>query len=345
MNSQEMTKKQRDLIILGHLEANRHCFEDKEQSRFSITYWFHGYKVCKMTYLFLHCVGEKHYKNLVTHFSQNGLVPRTHGNTKRLPSNTLPFNVTESIVQFINNFAEIHALPLPGRIPGVMSDSKVLLLPTYTTKRYVYRKHRVLSPNYSVSRRKFETLWNQLLPYISAMKPKTDLCEICQSNIVLISQSANLPDSEKSSQLLEAEKHLEMASQERQVYNSECTMAKETLLESPLNPSSVHVSFDYAQQIHFPSSPQQVGPLYFFTPRKCQIFGICNEAREEQINYLIDENDITGKGANTVISMLHHYLDAYITPSQDVLLHADNAVGQNKNNMRYAVSLLANTYW
>ena len=75
MNSQEMTKKQRDLIILGHLEANRHCFEDKEQSRFSITYWFHGYKVCKMTYLFLHCVGEKHYKNLVTHFSQNGSHP------------------------------------------------------------------------------------------------------------------------------------------------------------------------------------------------------------------------------------------------------------------------------
>ena len=164
------------------------------------------------------------------------------------------------------------------------------------------------------------------------MKPKTNLCEICQSNIVLISRSANLPDSEKSSQLLEAEKHLEMASQERQVYNSECTMAKEKLLESPLNPSSVHVSFDYAQQIHFPSSPQQVGPLYFLTPRKCQIFGICNEAREEQINYLIDENDITGKGANTVISMLHHYLDAYITPSQDILLHADNAVGQNKNN-------------
>ena len=31
-------------------------------------------------------------------------------------------------------------------------------------------------------------------------------------------------------------------------------------------PKVVHFSFDFAQQIHFPNSPQQVGPLYFLTP-------------------------------------------------------------------------------
>ena len=62
------------------------------------------------------------------------------------------------------------------------------------------------------------------------------------------------------------------------------------------------------------------------------IFGICNEAKGEQINYLIDENDVIGKGANTVISMVHHYLDACVASRQEISMHADNAVGQNKNN-------------
>ncbi|KAJ8309819.1 hypothetical protein KUTeg_011684 [Tegillarca granosa] len=32
----------------------------------------------------------------------------------------------------------------------------------------------------------------------------------------------------------------------------------------------IHYSFDYAQQIHYPHSAQQVRPLFFKTPRKCQ---------------------------------------------------------------------------
>ena len=89
----------------------------------------------------------------------------------------------------------------------------------------------------------------------------------------------------------------------------------------------LHFSFDFAQQIHFPNSPQQVGPLYFLTPRKCQLFGICSEEHAKQVNYLINESDNPGKGANCVISMLHHYLESKTNPNQDLLLHADNAVG------------------
>lgn len=39
----------------------------------------------------------------------------------------------------------------------------------------------------------------------------------------------------------------------------------------------MHYSFDYAQQIHYPHYSQQVGPLFFKTPRKCQCFGVCAE--------------------------------------------------------------------
>uniref|UniRef100_A0A1X7SUM7 Uncharacterized protein n=1 Tax=Amphimedon queenslandica TaxID=400682 RepID=A0A1X7SUM7_AMPQE len=56
-----------------------------------------------------------------------------------------------------------------------------------------------------------------------------------------------------------------------------------------------HYNFDYAQQVHYPSSPLQAGPKYFLTPRKCGIFGVCCEAIPQQVNFLIDESFDTGK--------------------------------------------------
>ena len=239
---------------------------------------------------------------------------------------------TRSILCFIEHFATVHALPLPGRLPGQFSDEKALLLPSHMSKRYVYRQYRQAcneKREIPVGRRKFENLWSELLPHIASMKPATDLCDTCQSNIVKIMRSANIPDSEKSANLKAAEQHLMLAKQEREVYNEECLRAVKDLKLNPQSAKVVHCSFDFAQQIHFPSSPQQVGPLYFLTPRKCQLFGICSEASAEQVNYLTDENDNPGKGANCVISMLHHCLESKTVIGQH-LLHADNAVGQNK---------------
>ena len=94
-----------------------------------------------------------------------------------------------------------------------------------------------------------------------------------------------------------------------------------------------HYSFDFAQQIHYPASPQQPGALYFKTGRKCSIFGIMCEPVKRQVNFLTDEAVDTGKGANAVISMLHFFFERFGLGEERVYLHADNCCGQNKNNM------------
>ena len=43
-------------------------------------------------------------------------------------------------------------------------------------------------------------------------------------------------------------------------------------------------------------------------------------------------NLLHGKGTNSIISYLHHYLDMYGVREQHLQLQADNCVGQNKNN-------------
>uniref|UniRef100_A0A1X7TU11 DUF7869 domain-containing protein n=1 Tax=Amphimedon queenslandica TaxID=400682 RepID=A0A1X7TU11_AMPQE len=93
-----------------------------------------------------------------------------------------------------------------------------------------------------------------------------------------------------------------------------------------------HYSCDYAQQVHFPSNPLQPGPIYFLTPRKCGIFGVCCEAIPQQVNFLVDEAFLTGKGANAVIIMLHYYLEHHGVHSAIVHFNADNCAGQNLKN-------------
>ena len=67
-------------------------------------------------------------------------------------------------------------------------------------------------------------------------------------------------------------------------------------------------SYDYAQQIHFPCIPQQTGTEFFKTARKCSLFGVCCEPLSFQMNYLIDEAQDVGKGADATISLFHHFL-------------------------------------
>ena len=76
----------------------------------------------------------------------------------------------------------------------------------------------------------------------------------------------------------------------------------------------------------------QPGPIYFLTPRKCSIFGVHCEAIPRQINFLTDESGEVGKGANAVISRLHYFFNNHGLGEKDVFLHADNCMGQNKNN-------------
>ncbi len=84
--------------------------------------------------------------------------------------------------------------------------------------------------------------------------------------------------------------------------------------------------------MHLPSNPLQPGPIYFLSPRKCGIFGVCCEGIPLQLNYLTDESVDCGKGSNTVVSLLHDFLSTTTIKANHLNIHADNCVGQNKNN-------------
>ena len=298
-------------------------------------------------FLFLHCLSNFRFYSLLKHYGKNGLTLRTHGNSKRLPSSSSSAETVEQVIKFINNVAEEQALLLPGRVPG-FKRIDVKLLPSNLTKKGLWRRYSDICTSMgkvSVGYSKFCDLWNQLCPFILIMRPATDLCWTCQKNNNKIRKTVNLPEAEKAEAVRTQEEHLFLSSGERENYKRCCEEAKVHIQCLYLEDSdftfgrepcsfkgTMHYSYDYAQQLHYPSDPLQPGPIYFKTPRKCSLFGVCCEAIPRQVNFLIDENVSTGKGANSTISYVHYFFEHHGLGETHAKIHADNCGAQNKNS-------------
>jgi hypothetical protein len=79
---------------------------------------------------------------LIAHYNAHGLQPKEKKSGGR-KNNTkaLTYEEITAAVNFLNTYAEQHALPLPGRVPGFKEDS-VTLLPCSHTKAEVYKAYK-----------------------------------------------------------------------------------------------------------------------------------------------------------------------------------------------------------
>ena len=102
--------------------------------------------------------------------------------------------------------------------------------------------------------------------------------------------------------------HLDRAHKEREFYRQNCNsgaLAWEAFsIDSTSDLEEMHYSYDYAQQLHYPVNAQQAGPENFKTAQKCNLFGVSCEPCSYQVNYLIDEADDIGKGADATVSLV-----------------------------------------
>ena len=299
---------------------------------------FKGKRVCIKMFRGLHGIGERRMKSLIKYMKQyNTLSPRMHGNVRRMPANTIPFEEICSIKLFIQNYAAFYGCELPGRHPGFRS-MKVTVLDTSITKYEIWDFYAKCCPHANkraVCYTSFIQLWNKLCPYVMIAKPKTDLCNTCQGFYLDSKSTANAEEGVKLAQLNKQQEHLYRSEREKLVYKRQCQEAAKEHEQCAATGRQCrfrHLSFDFAQQVLYPDPPMQPGGLFFLTPRKCGLFGICNDAIHQQINFLIDECVNIGKGPNTIISLLHFYVEKYCIGIRTLFMHADNCVGQNKNN-------------
>ncbi|KAF0439680.1 chaperonin: PROVISIONAL [Gigaspora margarita] len=119
------------------------------------------------------------------------------------------------------------------------------------------------------------------------------------------------------------------AQKERDYYNNNIVKAVEDGKRNQITVNSqipfktfeglAHIAYDWAQNVQIPYSPQQVGTLYFKSPRKVHLFGVCNKGNfpnAQQTNYVIDEAEMPndgkqGKGVNCTLSLVWHAIRKY----------------------------------
>ena len=350
MNFREMEKREKEALLLGIMHASRATFDmttkGKKRVRATLRYVVDGRPVCKSAFLYTMDVGTKQFKNLLKHLEENGPVPREHGNRTRRPHNALTFPVVKACVQFIKNHADEFGIPHPAPLHGRATDPPVFLPASHNFKtvhvKYVASCADIRPVGYS----SFRGIWHQCLPNIKFMTPRTDVCDNCERLRQAVVSART--EEEKTEACRCFSEHIKAAQVEREYYK-QCSVAangelvaKQAHYHPPYMACSqdlfdVHYTFDFAQMVQLPHMSRQVGPIYFKTPRKVQLFGVCSDGLPRQINYLIDEaqcmgpNGTKSHGSNAVVSLLHHFFANYGHGEKKCFMHADNCSGQNKN--------------
>ena len=145
-------------------------------------------------------MGRWRYEAIRKSCLSEGVQERVHGNSNHLPHNGFTTAELQSIVMFLQNYAEENAILLPGRIPGY-KRTDLQLLPTSTTKREVwecYVKSCATLTFRMACYSRFCFLWWRYVPHILITTPRTDLCWTCQQNSFNITASTNKTDEEKA---------------------------------------------------------------------------------------------------------------------------------------------------
>ena len=332
-NMREMDKSDKDMYIMGSLvesSEKENTKRGKKRLRSTLTYTYLDTKICKKTFMLIYDIGKHSLQNIVSHLKAHGTIPRTHGNSGRKPKHSLKFDDIKAAIQFVVNYSEQFGIPQPAAPRGRDNDPPIYL-PCDTLKKHVheqYTEHCAQSGNRALKYKTFCKVWKNCVSHIRIASPRDDVCATCERIRKEITDAVTEPDKIAAAEKLR--NHNLDAVKERELYN-QCI--KKALATSRDSSKYIHYTFDFSQNVSIPHHARQMGPLYFTTPRKIQIFGFRIDGIPKQLNFLIDENETIGKdgasshGPDAVISMIDWALTEHGSSERKCAMHADNCPG------------------
>ena len=308
-----------DLLVKPKQAALRRELQEGPR-RIQTTFAVFGRRLCRPTFARMHSVSVRAIEDMQAAL-QSGpdVVLKPFPSTQRgAASKGQQHERSGRAKLFIETYAEHHGLPDPtgrGSKPGV----PVVYLPPSTTKSGVwseYRDEATATTQEPITYRAFTQLWASTLSHVRIATKQTDFCETC----------ARLLKSEHVTPEVTA--HQAAYRTEREAYRQQLIAARQP------GSTMLHLTFDFAERVYLPIEQQQPQQRYFMTALKFDFFGIYNACTKSQTTYGLTEGHWQDKKTcNTVLSMLHTYLDAEsIRGYRTLRLHADNCGGQNKNH-------------
>ncbi len=318
----------------------------------------HDFQVCRNAFIKAFNIGG-HRLRILHCMARNGeFAWPAHGNTSKKPHNETPSEAIDKAKAFVESFIDVYGLPSPG---GMRASQEETCFPGSFSKYSIWTEYRQAlkdktenESQLEISYEIFRRYMDESFPHVSFQAARTDLCDLCDQLREQLIHERKEDSLKETTEKLQA--HLNRVTADRNEYRRQLTMAKESwdslnkqtrtsilsglsnhpgyrAAEPNCQDIDCHYSFDFAQQIHYPYSPQQRGKEYFKSARKCMLFGVACESIPRSVLFFLDEEEFVGKGANTVISFVDTFFKYHGLGEKRVWLHADNCTGQNKNNI------------
>ena len=164
----ELSHETLDLVILANLQAftEADITGRKRKTIQAYSFLYQSHPICKEMFLHVYGISKSRFQRLLEHYQNHDISLRVHGNSKRLPHNTLPQAVAVGVKSFVSNYAQENAVLLPGRIPGFKNED-IVLLSSSETKMHVwncFKRACEVASKRVVSYMKFFELWQQFHP-------------------------------------------------------------------------------------------------------------------------------------------------------------------------------------
>jgi hypothetical protein len=332
-----LSPKEQEIFILTLLQEARQPSTNKPvrprrkvTDRIRLTLYYHVYpfgRVCRTVFRSLFSISDKKLRNLINYLKTfNFPTPRCHGNTGRIPKQTLAPEIRIRIENWIMNFAMRVGEP-NWRTISSESNVNLIFLPACYTISMLYSLC-LEDTGFQFSRSTFYSIFNSdACKHVRVRNPRSDMCDTCDLLRNILNSIAHKHQEGRAIVALPSAQlanHLALARAAREDYKNDQKKARKGIIS--------HFSFDYSQNLVLPQKADQPCSFYFYSLRNVYLFGITDESCNRQMNYLMDEGECA-KGSNEVMSMVWHFLKT-LTPEKraHIVFNADNCIGQNKNN-------------
>ena len=143
--------------------------------------------------MFIHGICKSRLSALITHYKNKGLTSRVHKNLNTLPKHALSAEDTNTMLDFVKNYANKHCASSFGQKSDSKAGGRLLIMSKDHSKRFVHHKYNIWCSQKglrAIALRSFQILWKKQLPYIvvprgsnSCAFPETDLEKKKQMNI------------------------------------------------------------------------------------------------------------------------------------------------------------------
>ena len=305
-------------------------------------------RLCRDAFMYAMVVNDKALKTLKKWVVKHGMEPFARASkgraTKSFPGGVASYRAREADLEnWIGEIVRDDALVLPWRVNKTVTH----VLPASHTFAKMYEWYTaacmaVGGADYTpLSVVTFRKMFRRLAPHVGLAKNRSDVCDTCHSYTYLMQRNVNKGEAAVEMDLADIQAHLQEAKGKRELYNID--LGRYTGVAACWESSTVVLAFDFAQSVSVPHHHDQPGQIFFKTPYRIGLFGVYDSSREVMTTFFVPEDVSTsiGKGSDSVISMLHHFLSGFTLTSPDgtadmlphhIIVWCDNCSGQNKNN-------------